>query len=103
MVRLSHTSPDFIMFFWLTIAHCTSPLTTQHHSHIQAMCNTETDGSALISARRQCLSFHINTESEYGCVSLSVHACEGNAVACPGERHINRELELQMLPLLLLL
>lgn len=51
MDGLSHTSPDFIVLFWQTIAHCTSPLTTQHHSHIQAMCNGETDGSALISVR----------------------------------------------------
>ncbi len=58
---LSHTSPDFAVLFWQTIAHCTSPLTTQHHSHIQATCNRETDGCALISACWQSFSLHINT------------------------------------------
>lgn len=33
---------------------------------------------------------------------MSVHTCAGTAVACPGVCHINREPELQMLPLLLL-
>lgn len=37
------------------------------------------------------------------CMPASVLACPGNAVVCPGVRHINRELEPQMLPLLLLL
>lgn len=49
-----------------------SPLTTQHSSHIQAMCNKETDGSALIAACRQRFSLLINIGSVHGCVRLRV-------------------------------
>lgn len=70
MDGLSHTSPDFIVLFWQTMAHRTSPLTTQHY--IQAMCNRETDGSALISTCWQCFSSHINTGSVHGCAHLWV-------------------------------
>lgn len=102
MDGLSHTSPDFIVILQI-IAHCMSPLTTQHRSHIQAMCNRETDGSTLITACWQRFSSQINIGvCAWVCTSASVHACAGNAVVCPGVRHVNRELEFQMLPLLLI-
>lgn len=98
MDGLSHTSADFVVSFWKTIAHCTSPLTTQRLSHIHSMCNRETDGSALIAACRRCFYAHI----VYACawVPVTARACGREVVARSSVCHINREL--QMLPLLLL-
>lgn len=68
MDGLSHTSADFVVSFWETIAHCTSPLTTQRLSHIRSMCNRETDGSALIAACRRCFYAHIKSTPVHGCL-----------------------------------
>lgn len=96
MDGLSHTSADFVVLFWKTMAHRMSPLTTQWLLHIHAMCNRETDGPALIAACQRCSSVRINSVSVHGCAYDCACMCAGSARV----HRINREL--QMLPSLLL-
>lgn len=98
MDGLSHTSADFVVSFWKTIAHCTSPLTTQRLSHIHSMCNRD---RWFCSYRRMPPMF-LCTHKVYACawVPVTAHACGREVVARSSVCHINREL--QMLPLLLL-
>lgn len=100
MDGLSHTSPDFIVLFWQTIAHRTSPLTTQHRSHTMPCLIEGTDGSALISACWQGFSLHINTGSAHGCVRLWV--CMHVQLVCPAAHHITGNPSFRCCPLLLL-
>lgn len=61
-----HQPHQILLLIWQTIAHCMSPLNTQHHSHIQAMRYTETDGCPFISTRCQCFSLRVNAGSAWG-------------------------------------